>query len=245
MSEDRIYARPQKSIQNFQFDETVTEVFDDMIQRSVPAYQTIITMIGSFAAQFVQKNSHCYDLGCSLGAATQAIYRHINVPNCHIFAIDNSTAMLTQCKKNLSHLKTKTTITLHYQCMDINQVNIHNASMIILNFTLQFIPLAQRSLLLEKIYQGLLPGGVLILSEKIQFNSATKEHWNSEMYYNFKKAQGYSELEISQKRTALERVLIPETLHNHYQRLQQVGFSKKQIHTWLQCLNFTSLLAIK
>ena len=128
-------------------------------------------------------------------------------------------------------------------CADVLEVPIESASMVVLNFTLQFIEPERRPQLLGRIYRGLLPGGILVLSEKIAPNSESTGRLFTELHHEFKKTQGYSELEISQKRAALERVLLPETLASHKQRLQEVGF--KTVEVWFQCFNFVSLLAIK
>jgi tRNA (cmo5U34)-methyltransferase len=116
-----------------------------------------------------------------------------------------------------------------------------NASLVTLNFTLQFIPLAQRSLLLSRIHAGLRPGGILILSEKIRFDDPQEEQLQIEMHHAFKRANGYNDLEISQKRSALDNVLIPETLEQHRTRLKQAGFRRADL--WFQCFNFVSLVA--
>ena len=126
---------------------------------------------------------------------------------------------------------------------DILETKLENASIIVLNFTLQFIPKAERTILLQRIYDALIPGGVLILSEKITFADENKNHLFTELHHAFKKSQGYSDLEISQKRTALENVLIPESAETHLQRLHGVGFQKTDL--WFQCLNFASFFAIK
>jgi len=84
---------------------------------------------------------------------------------------------------------------------------------------------------------------VMILSEKICFEDSRLEELQTHMYYNFKRLNGYSELEISQKRTALENVLIPDTINAHHQRMKQAGFSTSTV--WFQCFNFVSLIALK
>ena len=149
--------------------------------------------------------------------------------------------MLKSCEKNIGKVGYKHQYELH--CADILEITIKNASIVVLNFTLQFIPIEQRLPLLEAIFSGLRPGGVLILSEKIHFADPDQQEMNEELHHQFKQANGYSELEISQKRTALERVLIPETIEAHRQRLSQVGF--KQCDTWFRCFNFVSWVAVK
>jgi tRNA (cmo5U34)-methyltransferase len=113
----------------------------------------------------------------------------------------------------------------------------------VLNFTLQFIPIADRLAFLQKINQGLLPGGILLLSEKLKLDDDKQNTLQADMHHQFKKAQGYSDLEISQKRTALENVLIPETFSLHQQRLQEADFSSAEV--WFQYFNFASLIALK
>jgi len=238
---DSIYASPIGEVGAFKFDETVTGVFPDMIQRSVPGYSAIISAIGLLAGRFAREHSVCYDLGCSLGAATLSMRHQIETENCRIVAVDNSEAMVTRFQEILQ--KDQAPVAVDVLCADIREVAIENASVVVLNFTLQFIPLEDRIGLLQKIYQGLLPGGILILSEKLKFDDDRQQELQTEMHHAFKKAQGYSDLEISQKRTALENVLIPETFARHQNRLRQVGFSSAEV--WFQYFNFASIIALK
>jgi len=238
---DRIYATPQSNISGFVFDGKVAEVFSDMIRRSVPGYGTVINMTGVLANQYVTEHSNCYDLGCSLGASSLAIQQGIQVPGCRIFAVDNSRAMLNRAAERLKSAQGKTPIEL--QCADVLDTPIENASMVVMNFTLQFIDPAKRLGLLQRIHAGMNPGGILILSEKIRFEDPEEERLQIEMHHAFKRANGYNDLEISQKRTALEDVLIPETLDQHYARLSEAGFSRTDL--WFQCFNFVSLVARK
>lgn len=238
---DSIYASPVGEVGAFKFDETVACVFPDMIQRSVPGYSAIISAIGLLAGRFAREHSVCYDLGCSLGAATLSMRHQIDAENCRIIAVDNSEAMVTRFQQALQ--QDQAPIAVEVLCQDILEVAIENASVVVLNFTLQFIPLEHRLSLLQKIYQGLLPGGILILSEKLKFDDERQQALQTQMHHAFKKAQGYSDLEISQKRTALENVLIPETFAGHQQRLRQVGFSSAEV--WFQYFNFASIIALK
>ncbi|MEE7626026.1 carboxy-S-adenosyl-L-methionine synthase CmoA [Methylobacter sp. Wu8] len=238
---DSIYASPIGEVGAFKFDETVAGVFPDMIKRSVPGYSAIISAIGLLAGRFAREHSVCYDLGCSLGAATLSMRHQIEAENCRIIAIDNSEAMVTRFQQALQ--KDQAPISVDVQCRDIREVAIENASVVVLNFTLQFIPLEDRFCLLQKIYQGLLPGGILILSEKLKFDDDRQQELQTQMHHAFKKAQGYSDLEVSQKRTALENVLIPETFAQHQNRLRQVGFSSAEV--WFQYFNFASIIALK
>jgi len=238
---DNLYANPLAEVSRFAFDQTVVDVFPDMIKRSVPGYATIINMIGSLAERYAQSGSRCYDLGCSLGAASLAMRHSIKAANCEIVGIDNSAAMLARCRQVIAADSGETPVSLLEA--NLQDVTIAQASVVVLNFTLQFIPIEERLVVLRKIWDGLLPNGVLILSEKLAFEDATHEQLMIDLHHNFKRANGYSELEIAQKRAAIENYLIPETLATHRQRLREAGFHSVDI--WFQCFNFASIIAIK
>ncbi|MBW6512913.1 MAG: carboxy-S-adenosyl-L-methionine synthase CmoA [Desulfuromonadaceae bacterium] len=239
---DVIYAAPLNEVIDFTFDERVAAVFPDMIQRSVPGYAMMISTIGIMAARYAQPGSHCYDLGCSLGAVSLAMRQRISQPDCDIVAVDNSPAMVERGRELLSRDQ-ESIVPVTMICADLRDIVIKNASVVVLNFTLQFIPPAERQRLLERICQGVKPGGILILSEKIAFTEPVKQQFHDQLHLDFKRANGYSDLEISQKRTALEKVMIPETLACHQQRLQTAGFTFSTV--WFQCCNFASLVAVK
>ena len=238
---DNLYASPLGEVDGFKFDSSVVDVFPDMIQRSVPGYSAIISAIGLLSSRFAQADSVCYDLGCSLGAATLSMRHKISAANCKIIAVDNSTAMLSRCQKIIA--RDTASIPVELVCSDIQDIKIQNASVIVLNFTLQFIPLPERNAFIKKIYAGLNPGGLLILSEKLMFNDVRQQSLQTEMHHAFKKANGYSDMEISQKRASLENVLIPETFTAHKNRLLQSGFDNAEV--WFQYFNFASIIALK
>lgn len=237
---DEIY-RQEQPFADFVFDEKVAAVFGDMINRSVPGYATIISLIGMLAARFAQPGTRCYDLGCSLGAATLAMRHHLGDRPCRIVAIDNSPAMIERCRKAVEEDRAATPVDLH--CADILGASIENASVVVLNFTLQFIPIERRAGLLAAIHAGLRPGGLLVLSEKIAFEDPALDALFIDMHHRFKRRQGYSELEVSRKRAALENVLLPETIAVHEGRLAGAGFAIFDV--WFQCFNFASMVAVK
>lgn len=239
--QDTLFALPGEHQGNFQFDNRVAGVFGDMIRRSVPGYSQIIATIGDFAGRLVSPNTQVYDLGCSLGAATLSIRRQVEGRNVCIHAIDNSEPMLARCRENLDAYVSDTKVEFHLA--DIRDVAIENASMVVLNFTLQFLPPADRDALIARIWHGMVPGGVLVLSEKLKFNNDSIQQLLDAQHLDFKRANGYSELEISQKRSAIENVLIPDTLDEHKARLHQAGFTQADL--WFQCFNFASMVAIK
>ena len=164
---DTIFSTPIDKIGDFTFDERVAEVFPDMIQRSVPGYSNILSAIGMLAERFVKPYSNIYDLGCSLGAATLSMRRNITQEGCQIIAVDNSSAMVERCKLHINAYRSDTPVNVIEA--DIRDIEIDNASVVVLNFTLQFLSADDRYALLENIYKGLRPGGILIISEKFVF----------------------------------------------------------------------------
>lgn len=235
---DRIYAEAHDEIAAFRFDDRVAAVFPDMIRRSVPGYAAIVGMIGLLAEERAQPFSRLYDLGCSLGAATAAMRSRVHAEGCELVAVDNAPAMIERAREAFD---SQPGLPVQLHCADIRDVDIENASVVVLNFTLQFLPPADRLTLLRRIRAGIRPGGVLVLSEKIAGADAEQDRLLIEMHHAFKRANGYSDLEISQKRSALENVLIPETVAAHQQRLSDAGFVRSDL--WFQCFNFVSLVA--
>lgn len=234
---DRVFAKALSDVKAFEFNDTVANVFQDMISRSVPGYALLLHMIGLYADIFIQPGSRVYDLGCSLGEATLVIADRAGDIDCEIVAVDNSAAMISKCEQLQAPGK------IRWRCEDIRQTEISNASMVVLNLTLQFLPPEERFVLLHKIQQGLNPGGILVLSEKVVFDDAKESERMVQLYQGFKKTMGYSDLEISQKRNALENVLIPDSETQHLQRINDAGFD--EIYQCFRSFNFISYLAIK
>ncbi len=238
---DRLYTKKLPSVDDFKFDDTVAGVFPDMLKRSIPGYSALINLIGTSSRVIVKPGTHVYDLGCSLGAVSAAVRNNCVDINYHGIAVDNSEAMIKRCQSLLDHENSEPKIEV--VCNDIRNVKIKNASLVVLNFTLQFIPIEDRAALLNKIANGLNPGGFFILSEKIISENTEEQEKIDLLYENFKRVNGYSELEISQKREALENVLIPETFTAHKERLEVCGL--KNVQKWFQVLNFVSIIAQK
>ncbi|EQA04331.1 carboxy-S-adenosyl-L-methionine synthase CmoA [Glaesserella parasuis] len=241
MSKDTLFSAPIEKLGDFTFDESVAEVFPDMIQRSVPGYSNIITAIGMLASRFVTDQSNVYDLGCSRGAGILSIRRNVEKAGVRIIGVDNSEPMVERCRRHLEAYHSD--IPVEILCDDIRHIEIKNASMVVLNFTLQFLPREDRLALLRKIYYGLNPNGVLVLSEKFTFEDNTINELLIDLHHTFKRANGYSELEVSQKRTALENVMRTDSIDTHKARLKEAGFS--QVDLWFQCFNFGSMITIK
>ena len=182
---DEVYGERQKQIKSFEFDEKVTAVFPDMIKRSVPGYNLIISNISMLTEKFVQPYTACYDLGCSLGASTLAISEGINVDGCEIIAVDNSEAMINSLKTRLKGFKSE--IPVHVVHEDITRLDFKKSSVNVLNFTLQFINPEKRGDLLKKICDSTVQNGILVLSEKLQFGEENSNNHQIDLYHSFKK----------------------------------------------------------
>lgn len=251
---DSIFAAPLGDIEGFRFNQSVVDVFPDMLRRSVPGYEAIITQSALLASRYVQPGTHLYDLGSSLGATAISMRDALlqvdpaNSQGCEIHAVDNAPAMI-KASRDLIDLhesqqdpaRPAAPIILHEA--NLEEYPLSQASVVAMNFTLQFVNPTARAALMRKIADALQPGGVLILSEKVCFDDPVVNEMHIDMYHAFKSRNGYSDLEISQKRTALENVLVPDTLEQHRARLLDSGFTHCTV--WFQCFNFASLIAIK
>jgi len=236
---DELYQNIRSESGSFRFDQSVVDVFDDMIRRSVPGYGLTLEMIGVIAKRaFGQQDGVAYDLGCSLGASMFPVLKNSAA---QVIGVDLSAEMLKQAEVRLGPI-----FSGRYS---LKQANLENfkfdtkARLIVSNFTLQFLPLEQRLSLLERIYEALDPGGIFLMSEKLLTESESENALLVDLHHTFKSTQGYSEMEISRKRDAIENVLIPETKETHLTRLQNIGFSNPTC--WYQCFNFSSFLAMK
>jgi len=238
---DEIFRAPGSEQEKFKFDGQVADVFPDMLQRSIPGYTDILRMIEMFSAAFCRPDANYYDLGSSLGAVSTAMQKGIKEKGGQIIAVDNSPAMIRR-SQNL-RAKTGYITPVRLICADIRDIRITNAAVVVLNYTLQFIKPHQRDNLIRQIYDGLLPGGILLLSEKMCFNDEIENKSQNDWYYAFKKFNGYSQMEISRKREALENVLMPEKWEEHHRRLTGAGF--KDVYQWHRFFNFTSIFARK
>jgi tRNA (cmo5U34)-methyltransferase len=240
---DRLFDTEILATGDFVFDDRVVGVFPDMINRSVPGYSLVVPMIGLLARQFAQDHSNLYDLGCSLGAASLAMRQAVRARDARILAVDNSPGMIRQLGKTLEENHDPGLPEVHPLHQDILETRIENASVVVLNFTLQFVDPSRREALLQRIAAGLNPGGVLILSEKVRFDDPREQQLQTHWHHEFKRAQGYSDLEIARKRDALENVMRPDSLSQHRERLKAAGFS--QVYQWFQGFNFVSMIAIR
>ncbi len=241
MSEDRLFASEATDDGPFEFNEAVAAVFPDMLKRSIPGYAASILTIGSLARRYVRPETCCFDLGCSLGAATLAMRHNITEPGCNILAIDSSTAMIKRCRKTIAD--DDTPVPVDVIDGDVRDADIRNASMVVMNYTLHFLPTADRDEMVARICRGMNDGGVFVLSEKITDDDDKIEHLLVDLHHEQKRRNAYSDSEIDRKRTAIENVLVPESLATHRSRLSDAGFS--HVGVWLRHFNFVSLVAFK
>ncbi len=240
-SKDELYALPLAELVDFSFDEKTVAVFPNMINRSVPGYSLMQSLTGLIANRIVVPGTKVYDLGCSLGASSLSVMNSVKYQDYQLILVDQSQAMLDRCKQLFTD--DHKALRVNFELTDIRDVEITNASLVMLNLVLQFVPLQDRYSLLKKIHNGLNDNGALILSEKIDFDNPEEKQVCDDLYIDFKKRSGYSNLEISQKRQALEKVMQTESAKTHIERLKKIGF--KQALPLMQTLNFVTILASK
>ncbi|MGK0256343.1 MAG: tRNA (cmo5U34)-methyltransferase [Arcobacteraceae bacterium] len=233
---DKLFEKPIKK--QFEFDEDVASVFDDMLSRSVPHYQDMLNLTTSFALKYTTTNSTIYDLGCSTATTLINIAQNSN-ESLNLIGIDTSNAMLKRAQQKSKAYG----IDIDFMEDDIFNIDFEPSNVIISNYTLQFIRPMQREKLIKKIYDSLEVGSIFIFSEKVITDNKILNKQFIDEYYNFKKTQGYSEFEISQKREALENVLIPYSYEENKKMILDAGFSNFDcVFKWV---NFATFIAVK
>jgi len=240
MTKDRLFNKKMKP-SSFSFNQEVAEVFPDMLERSIPGYRTTIDSIRFLASKYSRKETNCYDLGCSLGASSIALGEGAAHNDCKIIAIDKSSSMTKRFSEIIKREKLNLNIQIFNE--DVIDAKITNASIVIMNFTLQFIRKQDRQYVLDKIYNGLNDGGLLLLSEKIIEGDEKINNLLIDLHENFKLENLYTKEEIQNKKESIKNVLIEDEISTHQSRLSKSGFTKFGI--WLQHFNFASFVAIK
>lgn len=238
---DTLYAKAQSNIANFSFNQQVVDVFDDMINRSVPGYSFILDNIGKIAQVLCPSNAIVYDLGCSLGGVSLSLAKHLQEKSPTIIGVDNSEAMIEKCLMNVSKYQYGRFVQIEKG--DLLSLDMQRCDMAVANFTMQFIAPEQRERVIANICDSLNDGGAFVVSEKIRVDDELLDSCLVDLHHRFKRENGYSDLEISQKRSALEKVMLLDNLDTHIHRLKSAGFSS--VHTWFQQFNFVSLIALK
>lgn len=224
----------------FSFNRDVARVFDDMVTRSVPLYAEVQRLSAEICWSR-RKKGKIYDLGSSTGTTLLAIHSRFNTEPFDYSGIDNSADMNERLKEKLPPLASKQTAVFIQD--DITHVTFENPGVILANYTLQFLSPEQRPTLVRKIYDSLPKGGAFFLSEKVLEESEELSNLFIDLYHDFKKHNGYSEMEIARKRDALENVLIPLKVNDYMKMLSEAGFAEVSII--LKWCNFCSFLAIK
>jgi tRNA (cmo5U34)-methyltransferase len=238
---DNVFKEEITKPSDFKFGATVANAFDDMVERSVPFYNEIQRMIIELAAEHALPNTNVVDLGCSTGTTMIGIDPFI-AENINFVGIDDSEEMLKKCDLKLK----QAALTRTYELVNADlheEIIIKNASVVILCLTLQFVRPIARQPLLKRIYDGLVPGGVLIISEKILAEDSIFNRNFIKYYYDYKRRNNYSEMEISQKREALENILIPYKLSENFKMLKEAGFQHTE--TFFKWYNFSGFIAVK
>lgn len=237
---DNIFAG-NGEVQPFEFNETVASVFDDMISRSVPLYREIILQQARLAAKFYQAGTEIYDLGCSTGNFASSLISEMKDREFSLTAIDNSAPMIELFRKRISAFGGAGRVSTVLS--DIMEIDFRVSSVFVANLTVQFIAPDKRDELIKRIYDSLVPGGILLLTEKTVNTDSGFAGLQQEFYYRLKEENGYSQIEITRKREALENVLVPETVETHIGRLNSAGF--RAIEIWLKWFHFTSFVCRK
>ncbi len=237
-SKDNLFARSQYPT-GFSFNSEVAQVFDDMAQRSIPFYTEILRMSAEICAHTAAEEKYIYDIGCSTGNFAQALLNYFGANNFYYRGIDTSQPMLDIAQLRFVCEKER----IQFLCADATEIDFASARAIVANYTLQFIKPLERLPLVKKIHDSLTVGGCFIMSEKILENDSDISRLFHELYYDFKKRNGYSELEISRKRDALENVLVPYRLEENLSLLRDAGFADAQI--FFKWYNFASIVAFR
>lgn len=240
IDQDKVF-KEKKSAQDFKFGANVVSVFDDMVTRSVPFYLEIQRMITEIAADFATPGTNVYDLGCSTG--TTLINLDKVLPHdVKFIGIDDSKEMLEKCRTNFQAAGVEREFDLQYA--DLNKgINLQNSSVVVLCLTLQFIRPLYREKLVEQIFDQVNENGCLILIEKVLGEDSMFNRQFIKYYYDFKRRNQYDEMEIAQKREALENVLIPYKLMENRELLLNKGF--RYVETFFKWYNFCGIVAVK
>ena len=233
--------KEQQPAADFAFGEKVARVFDDMLDRSVPFYQEIQRMVAEMATDFAVDGTNIYDLGCSTGTTLLDLDTRVG-PGVKFIGVDYSQEMLKRCREKLIERGFRREHELI--CADLNQgVAIQNASMVLMVLTLQFVRPLYRDTLVKSVAQGLNENGCLILVEKVLGEDSVFNRLFIKYYYDLKKQHGYSEMEIAQKREALENVLVPYKLLENREMLLRAGF--RYCDVFFKWYNFCGIIALK
>lgn len=226
----------------FCFDDEVAQVFDDMLPRSVPLYDEVHKIMEYLLRHHFPSGGLIYDLGTSTGTTLVRIHRELKScgKEALLIGVDNSGSMIEKCREKLEREGVGGVELLEE---DLDSFSPNPCHLVIINYTLQFLSPNKRLPLLQTIQRSLRPGGMLLLSEKIKSADSPINSILSDLHRDFKRENGYSDLEIARKREALENVLIPLTPEEQILMMKEASFSSCDLV--LKKYNFACYLGIK
>jgi len=240
MNRDKIFQNSD-SPDEFAFDRQVVEVFDDMLERSIPCYQQTTGMICTLLRHFCRPGDTVYDLGCSTGTTLLELARQLNDMGLSFVGLDSSEAMIEKAEIKAEMLSRNRDV--RFLKLDIIDADLNECGAVLLNYTLQFLRPPLRLRFLKRVYDALKPGGILIVCEKVISHRPVINRAYIDLYLDFKRGKGYSETEIARKREALENVLVPFSIHENLDLLKESGFAETE--SFFQWFNFVSFLSVK
>ncbi len=232
---DRVFNKPIEK--QFEFDEEVASVFDDMLNRSVPFYKENLELQVNILKNFLKPGDKVIDLGSSTG--TFLINLAKKTEGMDLIGIDNSPAMIERAKNKAKAFG----VNVEFIEADFLEYDFSGSKAIIANYTVQFVRPLKREKLIKKIYDSLEKNGIFLMSEKLITENKKLNKIMIDIYYEYKKKMGYSEFEIAQKREALENVLIPYTMNENIEMLKNAGF--KEVEVIFRWNNFATFIAFK
>lgn len=227
--------------EDFAFNEAVAAVFDDMLNRSVPCYQLVLEAMAQILGRRLADGAQVCDLGCSVGTPLLFLAERLTGRNFRFLGIDRAPAMLERARKKAA--ASINPACLRFEEGDITTCALTDVDAILCNYTLQFLRPVARQAFVDRVFAALPSGGIFLLSEKTIAHAPGLNRDFIAIHHNFKRARGYTELEIAAKREALENVLIPFSLRENMQLLKSAGFAEVEpFFTWF---NFSSMVALK
>ncbi len=244
MAEDRLFAQTTARATDFEFDDQVAAVFDDMVERSVPLYREQQSMLAELAAKFWTPGSRVYDLGCSTGTTLVQLARGLQPP-VQLVGCDNAPPMLERAKEKVAAHGYADAVELRWADLNADPatLDLTDAGIVTLCWTLQFVRPLNRDQLIRRVYDALRPKGALIVTEKVLTASSHTNRFFVELYYDFKRRNAYSDVEIGRKREALENVLVPYRIDENLALFRRNGF--EIVETFFQWYNFAGFLCVK
>lgn len=244
MKRDQVFMETNERASDFEFDDEVAEVFDDMISRSVPFYLEQQEMIKEVGKKFAIKSTNIYDLGCSTATTLINLCQEVD-DSIHLIGYDNSIPMINRSKQKIKDHGLEHRIEVCHGDLngDLSDLPLENAGMITMCWTLQFIRPLKRDNLIKAIYNGLVEDGVFVVTEKVLTNNSHMNRFFIEFYYDYKRRNGYSNKEILNKREALENVLVPYRIDENLEMFRRNGF--EIVETLYQWYNFAAFLCVK